>query len=327
MTAFLELDGVSKTYPIGRARPGGPPRFVHAVADVSLAVRRGETLGLVGESGCGKSSLARLIMRLERPTAGAVRLDGTDLSGLGPNQLKAMRRRFQMIFQDPYASLNPRMSVRAIIGEALRNYRVGSPADIDARVEDLALQAGLSDYHLDRYPHELSGGQCQRVGIARAIALAPDLIIADEPVSALDVSIQAQILNLIVRLQTSMGLTMVFVSHDLSVVAHISDRVAVMYLGRIVELAPTSALFVSPRHPYTKLLLSAAPQPVPAARQRRAVPSGELPSPLNPPSGCAFRTRCSFADARCAAEMPLLRLVDGREAACHHLERMPRDSL
>jgi oligopeptide/dipeptide ABC transporter ATP-binding protein len=323
MSAFLELDGVSKAYPLGRAKFGGPRRVVRAVTDVSLGVNRGETLGLVGESGCGKSSLARLIMRLEQPTGGSVRLDGVDLATLPERRLKEARRRFQMIFQDPYASLNPRMTVRAIIGEALRNYGLGTSAEIDARAAELAGQAGLSDYHLDRFPHELSGGQCQRVGIARAIALSPDLIVADEPVSALDVSIQAQILNLIVRLQASMGVTLIFVSHDLSVVAHIADRVAVMYLGRIVELAPAASLFSAPRHPYTQLLLAAAPLPIPAARERQAVPPGELPSPLNPPSGCAFRTRCPFADARCAAEVPQLRPVDGQgSAACHHIERI-----
>jgi oligopeptide/dipeptide ABC transporter ATP-binding protein len=322
MSALLELDGVSKSYPLGGGRMNEPPHLLRAVADVTLSVARGETLALVGESGCGKSSLARLVMRLEAPSAGRVRFDGTDLATLAPPALKAMRRRFQMIFQDPYASLNPRMSVRAIIAEALRNFRTGGADAIAARVSALAQQAGLSAYHLDRYPHELSGGQCQRVGIARAIALAPDLIVADEPVSALDVSIQAQILNLIVRLQAEMNMALLFVSHDLSAVAHIADRVAVMYLGRIVELAPKTALFAAPRHPYTQLLLASAPQPVPAARQRPAPPAGELPSPLDPPSGCAFRTRCPHADARCAAELPALRPIAGGAVACHHAERL-----
>lgn len=326
MSVLLNLVGVSKAYPLGPSRTGRPPREVRAVSDVTLSVERGETLALVGESGCGKSSLARLMMRLEAPSGGQVWFDGVDLASLRPRALKAMRRRFQMIFQDPYASLNPRMSVRAIIGEALKNFGVGNTAEITRRVEELAQQAGLSDYHLDRYPHELSGGQCQRVGIARAIALAPDLIVADEPVSALDVSIQAQILNLIVRLQADMSMAIVFVSHDLSVVAHIADRVAVMYLGRIVELAPKTALFAAPRHPYTQLLLASAPRPVPEARDRPPVPPSELPSPLDPPSGCAFRTRCPFADARCATELPVLRQVAGTAVACHHAELIPLHS-
>ena len=319
----LLLDKLSKAYPLGRKRPGAPKRFLQAVDQVSLEVAQGETLGLVGESGCGKSSLARLILQLEKPTSGTMTLDGIDLSTLRPKVLKAARQRFQMIFQDPYASLNPRMKARAIIAEALINYRMGNVSEIRQRVEELAQQVGLNHFHLDRFPHELSGGQCQRIGIARAIALSPELIVADEPVSALDVSIQAQILNLIVRLQAQMGLTLIFISHDLSVVSHVADRVAVMYLGRIVELGQTRQLFDRPAHPYTSTLLSAVPRPTPAGRHRRSEVTGELPSPIDPPSGCHFRTRCSHADARCTQEVPALRVINGaQQAACHHAERI-----
>ncbi|GGF26605.1 ABC transporter ATP-binding protein [Youhaiella tibetensis] len=323
-TPFLSLRGIGKTYALGRSHFGGPQRFLHAVDDVTLDVRRGETLGLVGESGCGKSSLARVIMQLERPTAGTMAMDGIDPTQLGRRALKDARRNFQMIFQDPYASLNPRMKVRAIIAEVLRNYRTGSEDEIAARVEELAGQVGLGRHLLDRFPHELSGGQCQRIGIARAIALKPRLIVADEPVSALDVSIQAQILNLIVRLQAEMGLTLVFVSHDMSVVSHVADRVAVMYLGRIVEMGETDAIFNAPSHPYTRTLLAAVPSPTPAARTGALSLKGELPSPLNPPSGCHFRTRCPYATDRCAAERPMLRPIQGgRQVACHFAEAFP----
>lgn len=302
----LQLDKVSKTYSLGHSGFGGDPRFLRAVDNVSLDIMQGEILGLVGESGCGKSSLARLIVQLETLSSGAIELNGVDLSRLNATELKAARRDFQMIFQDPYASLSPRMNARAIIAEALINYNEGSRTEIDARVDELATLVGLSRFHLDQFPHELSGGQCQRIGIARAIALGPGLLVADEPVSALDVSIQAQILNLIIRLQAEMGLTLLFISHDLSVVAHVADRVAVMYLGRIVEIGETSQLFEHPAHPYTRTLLAAAPRPTPESRRQKTIVKGELPSPLNPPSGCHFRTRCTFADERCAAEPPNL---------------------
>ena len=322
--AFLSLRDVSKHYPVGKSGFGRPRRVVRAVDGVSIDVAKGETLGLVGESGCGKSSLARLIMRLETPSSGSVRLDGVDMASLSGKALKQARRRFQMVFQDPYASLNPRRRVRASIAEALVNYDYGSAGAINTRVDELATQVGLSSYHLDRYPHELSGGQCQRIGLARAIALGPDLIVADEPVSALDVSIQAQILNLVMRLQDSMGLTLIFVSHDLSVVAHVADRVAVMYLGRIVESGPVKQVFEAPAHPYTRTLLAAIPEPTPAKRGVRTPVSGELPSPLSPPSGCRFRTRCPFAQPFCAEETPVLRqLGDGRYTACHFVDADP----
>jgi oligopeptide/dipeptide ABC transporter ATP-binding protein len=320
MSTFLSLHNIGKDYPLAKRGPFQPRRTLRAVDDVSLDVRQGETLGLVGESGCGKSSLARLIVQLEAPSRGSVMLEGTNLASLDKATLKYARRDFQMVFQDPYASLNPRMKARAIIAEALHNYRMGTPAEIDARVEQLAQQVGLGAHLLDRFPHELSGGQCQRIGIARAIALNPRLIVADEAVSALDVSIQAQILNLIVRLQAELGLTLIFVSHDMSVISHVADRVAVMYLGRIVELGSTETIFAEPLHPYTRTLLAAVPTPTPAARGRRIAPAGEMPSPLSPPSGCHFRTRCAHATPRCAEEVPALREVGGRSVACHYAE-------
>ncbi|WP_422372961.1 ABC transporter ATP-binding protein [Hoeflea sp.] len=323
MTAapHLVLTDVSKTYTVQRRGLGQPVQRIRAVDTVSLHVNAGETLGLVGESGCGKSSLARLMLRLEEPSGGDITIGGQNIAHLSGPALKQARKQFQMIFQDPYASLNPRMKVRAIIAEAMRNFRLGSAAEIDARVERLAEQVGLSAYHLDRFPHELSGGQCQRIGIARAIALSPQLIVADEPVSALDVSIQAQILNLITRLQSELDLTMVFISHDLSVVSHVADRVAVMYLGRIVETGPTDTIFDRPAHPYTRILLSAVPRALPKFRHARAGVRGELPSPLDPPSGCHFRTRCPLAVDRCASEVPMLReMGNGRQTACHRAE-------
>ncbi|MEO4044770.1 ABC transporter ATP-binding protein [Hoeflea sp. CAU 1731] len=317
MTGYLVLENVGKIYTLKPSKIGGGVRHVHAVEGVNLEVARGETLGLVGESGCGKSTLAKLIMHLEVPTGGRVVIDGVDHSRLRGPALKQARRNFQMIFQDPQASLNPRMKARAIIGEILGNYGAAS----SQRVDELAVLVGLSDFHLDRYPHQLSGGQCQRIGIARAIALNPGLIIADEPVSALDVSIQAQILNLIGRLRQQLDLTMVFISHDLSVVSHVADRVAVMYLGRIVEIGGTESLFRNPQHPYTRMLLEAVPQPTPAKRHARAAVSGELPSPIDPPSGCHFRTRCAFAGDECASKVPELRPIDGlHRVACHKAE-------
>ena len=324
MTAFLSLRNVSKDYPLARSGPFHPRRILRAVDNVSLDISEGETLGLVGESGCGKSSLARLIMQLEALSQGSISLGGVDLARLGKTALKQARRNFQMVFQDPYASLNPRMKARAIIGEALHNYRVGDASEIAARVEELARQVGLGAHLLDRFPHELSGGQCQRIGIARAIALNPRLIVADEAVSALDVSIQAQILNLIVRLQAEMGLTLIFVSHDMSVIAHVADRVAVMYLGRIVELGPTETIFAQPGHPYTRTLLAAVPRPTPEARGKRTASAGEMPSPLNPPSGCYFRTRCAHAVPQCSEMVPALRDIGGRSVACHLAEALLR---
>jgi oligopeptide transport system ATP-binding protein len=310
-----------KHYPVSAGFFGRQVGVVRAVDGVSFTIRRGETLGLVGESGCGKTTTGRCILQLERPTSGSVRFEGQELTTLGPGALRSVRRRIQVIFQDPYSSLNPRMTVNQIVGEPLLVHKlVRDAATQTARVQELLGQVGLLPQHGRRYPHELSGGQRQRVGIARALSLEPALIICDEPVSALDVSIQAQIINLLEDLQRQLGLTYLFVAHDLSVVRHISDRVAVMYLGRIVEIADRQTLYAAPRHPYTKALLSAVPIPDPEveARREHVVLSGEVPSPLRPPSGCAFHPRCPIAVAECRQTRPELRALGGdQEAACH----------
>jgi oligopeptide transport system ATP-binding protein len=288
---------------------------------VDFAIRRGETLGLVGESGCGKTTTGRCVLRLEKPTGGRIRFEGKDITGMGEGELRSVRRRMQVIFQDPYASLNPRMSIGDIIAEPLKVHGiVPDKAKREARVKELLSQVGLLPQHASRFPHQLSGGQRQRVGIARALAMEPSLIVCDDPVSALDVSIQAQIINLLEDLQRNLGLTYLFIAHDLSVVRHISDRVAVMYLGRIVELADRNALYEDPLHPYTKALLSAVPIPDPRleAKRERMVLRGEVPSPLNPPAGCVFHPRCPVAVDRCSAEIPPLREIKpGHWAACH----------
>ena len=301
---------------------------VRAVDDVSFALRRGETLGLVGESGCGKSTTGRAIIRLYRPTSGRIVFDGVDLSSLEGSALRRMRRRMQMIFQDPYASLNPRMNVSGIIREPLEIHGIGNGAERRERVRELLATVGLNPDFGERYPHEFSGGQRQRIGVARALALNPDLIVADEPISALDVSIQAQIINLLEKLQGQFDLTYLFIAHDLSVVRHISDRIAVMYLGRIVELASSRDLNSVPLHPYTVALLSAIPVPDPVveSRRRRIILRGDVPSPANPPSGCRFHTRCWLRERlgnpeRCTTEDPPLRpLASGHEVACHFAE-------
>ena len=302
---------------------------VRAVDGVSFAVRRGETLGLVGESGCGKSTTGRAIVRLYKPTRGAIRIDGTDLAGLEGAELRNMRRRMQMVFQDPYASLDPRMNVASIVAEPLEIHGVGTGSERRERVNELLTTVGLDPSHAVRYPHEFSGGQRQRIGVARALALQPDLIVADEPVSALDVSIQAQIINLLRRLQDTFGLTYLFIAHDLSVVRHVSDRIAVMYLGRSVELATAKELHDRPLHPYTVALLSAIPIPDPAREvsRRRIILQGDVPSPVNPPSGCHFHTRCWLRERlnnpeRCVAESPVPReLAAGHQVACHFAEQ------
>jgi len=318
---ILEVRDLVKHYPVSSGFLGRQVGLVRAVDGVSFSIRRGETLGLVGESGCGKTTTGRCILQLERPTSGSVRFEGQELTTLSPGALRAVRRRIQVIFQDPYSSLNPRMTVSQIVGEPLIVHRLVPDAGAQAtRVQELLRQVGLLPQHGRRYPHELSGGQRQRVGIARALALEPSLIICDEPVSALDVSIQAQIINLLEDLRRELGLTYLFVAHDLSVVRHISDRVAVMYLGRIVELADRQALYEAPRHPYTKALLSAVPIPDPMveAQRERVVLGGEVPSPLHPPQGCAFHPRCPIAVEECHRIRPDLRdLGAGHEAACH----------
>jgi oligopeptide transport system ATP-binding protein len=318
---LLEVRDLVKHYPVSSGFFGRQVGVVRAVDGVSFTIRRGETLGLVGESGCGKTTTGRCVLQLERPTSGSVRFEGQELTTLGPEALRTVRRRIQVIFQDPYSSLNPRMTVAQIVGEPLLVHRlVPNAAAQAARVQELLRQVGLLPQHGRRYPHELSGGQRQRVGIARALSLEPSLIICDEPVSALDVSIQAQIINLLEDLQQELDLTYLFVAHDLSVVRHISDRVAVMYLGRIVEIADRRTLYEAPRHPYTKALLSAVPIPDPEveARREHVVLSGEVPSPLRPPSGCAFHPRCPIAVEDCRRTRPELReLEPAHRAACH----------
>jgi len=318
---LLEVRNLVKHFPVGGGMFGDPVATVRAVDDVSFSVRRGETVGLVGESGCGKTTTGRCILQLERPTSGQILFEGTDLTTLPAEELRVLRRRIQVIFQDPYSSLNPRMTIGQILAEPLKVHRIiPEKAARAERVQALLAQVGLLPQHAGRYPHQLSGGQRQRVGIARALATEPSLIICDEPVSALDVSIQAQIINLLEELQTRLGLTYLFIAHDLSVVRHISDRVVVMYLGKIAEVADRTALYEAPVHPYTRALLSAVPIPDPKleAKREHTVLRGEVPSPLNPPTGCVFHPRCPIAEPRCSAEIPLLREIHPEHrGACH----------
>jgi oligopeptide/dipeptide ABC transporter ATP-binding protein len=318
----LEVDGLSKEFPIRSGLLQRETGRVRAVQDVSFSIRRGETLALVGESGCGKTTVSRCILRALPPTKGAIRFspqEGTtiDMAPLSRRALRPLRRHIQMIFQDPYASLNPRMMVGDIIAEPLLVNGVAA-AQRRARVSELLDLVGLPAAARTRFPHAFSGGQRQRIGIARALALDPALVVADEPVSALDVSVQAQIINLLLELQDRLRLSMLFVAHDLGVVRHVSDRVAVMYVGRIVETAPTAALYATPRHPYTEALLAAVPKPDPALRDQASAPRGEIADPANPPPGCAFHPRCPYAVERCRTELPVLReIAPAHWSACH----------
>ena len=320
MSALLKVENLVKHFPVRPHLFSRSKAVVHAVDGLNFELNAGETMALVGESGCGKSTVGRLVLRLLDATSGQVWFDGEDLMALPAGRLRAKRRELQMIFQDPYSSLNPRMTVEQALAEPLRTHRPAMPeAEVMQRVKAMMGRVGLMPQQINRYPHEFSGGQCQRIGIARALILEPKLIICDEPVSALDVSIQAQIINLLKELQKSMGLALIFIAHDLAVVKHISDRILVMYLGHEMEVAHKKALYAAPRHPYTQALLSAIPIPDPALERKKVIQllQGDLPSPMAPPSGCVFRTRCPLAIARCAQEVPALRrLSDETEAAC-----------
>ncbi|MBB3898719.1 ABC transporter ATP-binding protein [Roseococcus suduntuyensis] len=320
MSVLLEVENLAKHYPVRNgailARQVG---LVRAVDGVSFTLNRGETLALVGESGCGKSTTARLVLRLIEPTTGAVKFKGTDITTLDGATLKGFRRNAQIVFQDPYASLNPRYTVGQTISEPMEVHNIGDAASRKARVEELLKLVGLAPYHAQRYGHEFSGGQRQRIGIARALAVEPDLVVCDEPVSALDVSIQAQVVNLLRDLQRRLGLAYLFIAHDLAVVKHVADRIAVMYLGRIVEIGEKRALFSNPRHPYTRALLAAIPHPDPSRKGRVTPLGGDVPSPMNIPPGCRFHTRCPFAQDICRQQDPVLK----NGVACHLADELP----
>ncbi|MCD0504907.1 ABC transporter ATP-binding protein [Bordetella petrii] len=319
MSKLLQVRNLVKHFESGGGWLGGARQVVRAVNDVSFEVARGQSLGLVGESGCGKSTVARALLRLIEPDSGSVEFDGKDLRQANAAQMRALRRRIQIVFQDPYASLNPRLTVRQALAEPLRVHRLGSPAQIGAKLEHIIQEVGLPVSALDRYPHEFSGGQRQRIGIARALVLDPELIVADEPVSALDVSVQAQILQLLERLKRERGLSFVFVSHDLGVVRHFCDTVCVMYLGRIIEQGPTAQVLDRPLHPYSRVLRDSSPVPDPRARIRLARIEGEIPAPTNLPPGCTFHPRCARAQADCSARVPALATLQApRMAACFH---------
>jgi oligopeptide/dipeptide ABC transporter ATP-binding protein len=321
MSALLEVKGLKIYYPISSGVFNKKTGYVKAVDDVSFSVNEGETLGIVGESGCGKSTTGRAILRLTKPTAGDVIFQGQNLSVLKGEELRKMRRDMQIVFQDPLASLNPRMTIGAILEEPLKIHGLAAGVERKRRVKELLNIVGLSEHHYDRYPHEFSGGQRQRIGIARALITRPKLIVADEPVSALDVSIQSQILNLMKDLQEQFKLTYMFISHDLSVVRHISDRIGVMYLGALIELAPKHKLYDNPQHPYTQALISAVPLANPRENRERIILSGDVPSPANPPVGCAFHTRCRFAMDKCLEDRPVLKMISPDHwAACHLLK-------
>jgi oligopeptide transport system ATP-binding protein len=317
-SASLEVKDLVKHFPVRGGLLQRHKGVVKAVDGVSFSIRRAETLGLVGESGCGKTTVSRMVLKLLEPTAGRILLGGTDVTNLSPAEMWRHRRHVQIVFQDPYSSLNPRLTAGTIVGEPLENFHIATGREREKRVADLFARVGLRPESMSRYAHEFSGGQRQRLGIAKALAVNPDVIIADEPVSALDVSVRAQVLNLMMDLQEEFKLAYLFVSHDLAVVRHVSHRVAIMYLGRIVELADKNTLFSGPLHPYTEALLAAAPVPDPARRKaKRIVLAGDVPSPMNPPSGCHFHTRCPYAVAECAVtDPPLLEVSPGHHVAC-----------
>jgi len=323
---LLEVNNLVKHFPITESLLFSKQvGAVKAVDGVSFHIKRGETLGLVGESGCGKSTTGRLILRLIQPTSGEVFFEGRNILELNHEEMRELRSDMQIIFQDPYASLNPRMTVGSIVGEPMEVHKIATGKAKEVKVRELLEVVGLSAYHAKRYPHEFSGGQRQRIGIARALALDPKLIVCDEPVSALDVSIQAQIINLFQELQEEFGLTYLFIAHDLSVVKHVSDRVAVMYLGKIVELAEKYELYDNPKHPYTEALLSAVPIPDPAKRRQRIILEGDVPSPINPPNGCRFHTRCRYVQEICEHEEPKFRDIGDRHFVACHLHGVSND--
>jgi oligopeptide transport system ATP-binding protein len=315
---LLQVSDLKKHFPVRRGVFGRKAGFVYAVDGVSFSIAHGETLGLVGESGCGKSTVGKTVLKLAEATAGEIVLDGVAITHLSQADMHPHRRKMQIVFQDPYSSLNPRMTAGEIVGEPLFNYRLATGRKRDDRVRELFARVGLRPEHMRKYPHEFSGGQRQRLGIARALALRPKLIIGDEPVSALDVSVQAQVINLMMDLQDEYGLSYLFIAHDLAVVEHISHRVAVMYLGKIVELTDKTSLFTTPLHPYTEALLAAVPIPEPRIKKKRIILTGDVPSPTKPPSGCRFHTRCPYAEEVCRRiEPPMLEVRPGHAVACH----------
>ncbi len=315
---MLQVEGLKKHFPLRRGLFSRTRRVVYAVDGVSFSIAPGETLGLVGESGCGKSTTGKAVLRLIEPTAGTVKLRSTEITALPRAELRRHRQDMQIVFQDPSASLNPRMTIGEIVAEPLKNYALAQGREKRRQVQDLLRRVGLRPDHMGKYPHQLSGGQCQRVGIARAIALNPGLIVCDEAVSALDVSVQAQVINLLGDLQEQFGLSYLFISHDLAVVGHISHRIAVMYLGKIVELADRPRLFTAPQHPYTQALLSAVPIPDPSTKTERMLLTGDVPDPAEPPKGCSFNTRCPYAQGACFSEEPKLKQVSpSHDVACH----------